>query len=165
MKHLTFIFILLLTGLTSNAQNIPDLKSMIISADTILLVSHEQTDYIIVDEKTGKESEPAKVMINGRPNKKVITESVILSESARQTLLKLFDRKNADRTIETCNSFVPLHSILLLKEGKGCFVDISFGCNNFVVVTKNSSTNPIYFGKENTRNLEIFFKRNGILIY
>jgi hypothetical protein len=165
MRPFTSILILLLTGLSSQGQKTPEIKSMITSADTIFLVSHEQTDgIIIVNEKTGKKSEPKKVVFNGRPNRKVITQSVILPDTARQTLLKIMTKQSTDKTVESCNSFVPFHSLLLIKDGKTSLIDISFGCNTFVMVTKKLSTTPIYFGKDNMRQLELFFKNNGISV-
>jgi hypothetical protein len=165
MRHFTSILILLLTGLMSKGQSISELKSMMLSADTILLVSHEQADGVVIfNEKNGKKLEPKKVVVNGRPNAGIITKSVILSDTARQTLIQLITRQNTDKTIETCNCFIPFHSVLLIKGGKTSFVDICFGCNTFVIATKKSSTEPIYFGKDNMKELEIFFKDNGIVV-
>jgi hypothetical protein len=55
MRHFMSILVLLLTGMTSKGQRVSELKSVILSADTIFLVSHKQTDCIvIVDKKTGE---------------------------------------------------------------------------------------------------------------
>src|SRR5659263_172139 len=99
MRHFTSILILLLTGLMSKGQSISELKSMMLSADTILLVSHEQNDGVVIfNEKNGKKLEPKKVVVNGRPNAGIITKSVILSDTARQTLIQLITRQNTDKT-------------------------------------------------------------------
>lgn len=165
MKLLTLILLSLLIGTLLKGQSISHIKSMITSADTILLVSHQQTDgFRIVNKKTGKKSEPKKVVFNSRPNTKIITQSQILPDTARQTLLKIITKQNTDRVVETCNSFVPFHAVLIIKGGKTSFIDIDFGCNTFVIVTNKSSTTPIYFGKDNMKVLELFFKNNRISI-
>jgi hypothetical protein len=139
------------------------LKSIINSADTILLVGHKQTDgFIIKDDETGKISQPLKVVEHGRPNSDVITNLIVLPDSVKNRLLQLIIRKNTDKIIETCNCFIPLYSALFIKNGCTSYIDICFGCNTFIISVGKKRSFPIYLGKENMRDLKLFFNEMGI---
>ena len=162
MRSYATILVLLLFY-TSNCfgQNLQLLAKKVISADSIWLVSHKQTDGIaILDTITNKKSYPEKVVHNGTPNFDVIIQSMVLPDSFRKNLVSILEIPNTDTIIETCQ-FIPFHSILIFKDGKIDFLDVCFACNSYFISDDPDSEN-IYMGIQLRKSLELFFKSQGI---
>ena len=139
------------------------LERKIASADSIWLVSHKQTDGIaILDTITNKKSFLKKVVHNGMPNLDVITQSTTLPDALRKKLVSIFQISIKDKTIKTCQ-FIPFHSILIFKDGKTDFLEISFACNSFLNFSGQVSELE-YMGIKQKKALEEFFKRQGLIV-
>lgn len=168
VKRYLTILILSLTIKNLSSQNLlrkdfVDLKLAIQNADSIFLVSHDQTDaIIIVDEQTGKKSLPQKVVVKGNLNNKIIHQKRNFPDSLKGTLINLLTKPVADRKIETCRTFIPFHSIILFRKGIASFIDVSHGCNLFSFETVKKSLGPYYIDKIKGEELIALFIKVGI---
>lgn len=164
MKPYFLISVLfLLISLKSAGQKAVSLEQEIMSADTILVVRHKRTDgEIIIDKQTGKRQWPDKVVLNGRPNFTVITETKLLPFSYRQQLVEILMKPDQDKRVETCQTFIPFHAIVIIKDGKAGFIDISFACNSYMYSDQSASLELM--DKEKCKSLKKVFTIVGISI-
>lgn len=140
-----------------------DLKTSIQNADSIILVSHEQTEGItIVDEQTGEKNFPPKVVVKGILNNKIIHQRQNLPDSLKRRLIDLLTKPVTDSRIETCRTFIPFHAIILFKKGIASFIDVSPGCNLFSYKTTQKRLGPYYIDKTKGEELIILFNKVGI---
>lgn len=162
MKRSFLIFLLSFAGaLKVLGQINSSFSQKIISADTILLVTHRQTEGSIVrDIKTGKYVYADTVVVNGRPNSKVITESKMLSALQRKKLVSILKQPCPDKSIETCKCFVPFHAILVIKDRFASYIEICFACNSFRTSEKNASRD--YLDKQKQEGLKRLFAAVGL---
>src|SRR6476469_7142857 len=128
IKHLLIILILIQMQLFAFGQfKTTTIREAILKADTVMLVSHNLTEQRIMDEGTGKVKSSPPILLQQRPNKSIIRESTVLSDSARGQLVEILTQPNQGK-YEMMNCFLPHHSILLFKNGKAASVEICFAC-------------------------------------
>jgi hypothetical protein len=158
------IFLLLLLGpLLSLGQISTSLARKIVSADTVLLVTHGQTEGAVIrDETTGKYKNADTVVVGGRPNFNVITESKLISTAPRQQLVSILRRPFQDKTIETCKCFVPFHAIIVVKDGIASYIEICFACNSLKTSEKTASLD--YMDKQKQKELQKLFIDVGLSV-
>jgi hypothetical protein len=158
------LFVLIHSLQTAVGQNQLSIESEIITADTILLVRHIQTDGImIVDSVTGKKSFPDRVVLNGRPNIKVISQMKILPGSSKKELAMILQTQNYDKKVKTCMNFIPIHAILIIKGSRTESIDISFACSSYMASNSMGGSVPEYMGNQRKQKLEDFFKKQGFV--
>ncbi len=134
-RLLILIFILLINNFIAFSQRGELLlKARLKAADTVLLISHKTTEGVtVVDDKTGKVLPTEKLIINDRPNKKIIQEQRIISAKEIDSLSEILAMPNKSSKIEMAMCYIPHHSILIIKNGKTSFIDICFTCQRFNV--------------------------------
>lgn len=135
----------------------------IIAADTVLLVSHNLTEQRLVQDKVGpglsiKKSPP--IVFKGRPNKKIIHETVLINKTLKVRLISILSQPNTDRELKNIQCFLPHHSILLIKNGSTSSIQLSFMCENLLPSKgiEHSGNYPKVMWKQ----LESFFTSLGI---
>ena len=137
-------------------------KEAILKADTVLLVSHNLTEQRIVEDKIGggvRKSPP--IVLRGRPNKKIIRETVLLNGVLKNQLISILTQPNNEGEINSMRCFLPHHSILLIKNGKTSFIEICFACQN-LLASKGVGISDINSPKVMWTQLETFFSSQGI---
>jgi len=162
MKHIVIISVFfLLKSLMSYSQSGESLlKSKLQNADTVLLVSHEETNGVkLVDENTGKEIPLPKLVVSGKPNNKIIIERQVVKDKQLDTLIQILARPFQDTTITTSKCFIPHHAIFIIKNGKISYLDICFHCRGFQA---SKDLEKVYsFDDRKWSELESFFIRLG----
>ncbi|MEO6233326.1 MAG: hypothetical protein ABJB11_18625 [Ferruginibacter sp.] len=133
MKHFaTIIILVLFNSLLTSAQRGEELiKNKIEQADSILLVSHEDTQGISLVNDLGKSIPLPKLIVSNKPNYKIFKESHLLSNQEKDTLIRILQRPFKDREIVIGKCFVPHHTIFIFKNGKTSYIDICFECLGF----------------------------------
>jgi hypothetical protein len=137
-------------------------KEAILKADTVLLVSHNLTEQKIVEDKPGggvRKSPP--IVLGGRPNQKIIHETVLLNDVLKNQLISILTQPNNEGEINQIKCFLPHHSILLIKGGKTSYIEICFACQN-LVASKGIGISDINYPKVLWTQLEAFFSSQGI---
>lgn len=135
-------------------------RAAILSADTVLIVSHNLTYGDVIQE--GSEPIPPPLIVeNERPNSKIIHETVILTDSLRNRLIKILTESNKSGRIEMAGCFMPHHAVLLTKNGKTSFIEICFGCRR-IFASDDIGTDDIQYAQKMWVDLERFFSANGI---
>ena len=135
MRILFFILLFTLTNvLFVNAQTRKPLglEKILLNADTVLIVSHDNTGITVTDDETGKDITP-KLFINGKLNYAILHTQRIIKDSMRKKLLKILLLKNKSYKIVMTKCYMPQHAILIIKNHKVSFIDICFGCLKYEV--------------------------------
>lgn len=160
MKQLSIIVFFTLTiTATASAQQTNWLNAKMKSADTILLVSHEVTAGVGLEDSLGNRVPLPKLVVKGHPNTAIIKEQQIITGAELDTLIKILERPFADRTIEMGQCFMPHHAIFLIKSGKTSYIDICFGCHGF---DTSKDLQKLYaFDKRKWTELYDYFVRLG----
>ena len=162
--HKFFFTLLLFTTVNSFSQSKNDsLINTIKAADKILFTSH--TDLYVIERKKSKYKHEYidiyhDLLKNGKPNKKIIKEKVVLDSVNKSTLIHLISNQNPEENHEGAFSFIPHHTIFILKNKKWEYIDICFGCNNYNF-SDGININKKTFLKsyEDWRKLEDFFRK------
>lgn len=151
------------SSLTVLGQISSSFAKRIISADTVLLVTHEQTEGAVIrDEQTGKYVYADTVVVNDRPNFRVITKSKLLSTAQRQQLVSILRSPFQDKTIETCKCFVPFHAIVAIKNKSAIYIEICFACNSLRTSEKTASFD--YLDRLKKKDLQRLFTEVGLSV-
>lgn len=125
----TTLLVCFLTHLGNCQKRLTALANQIRSADTVLIISHQPTYGIgIIDEKTGKNIPLPKLVVNNQPNRTIIYEERIITDTALLRLTQILIRPFEDTEIERGMCFIPHHAILIIKNNNTSFIDICFGC-------------------------------------
>jgi len=160
-KLISFLFIIV--SLQASGQKSLDfLKTQILTADSVIIVSHEATAGIsLVDEKTGKELPLPKLLVNGRLNETIIHEKKVLKDTAIQRLSSIITRPFQDSVIERGMCFIPHHAIVIFKKRKASFVDICFGCRG-IETSKDIKMTSLDIDNRKWEELRDFFIQHGM---
>ena len=162
-KGLLLSLVILFSGFGSFAQfKSNTVRQAILTADTVLLVSHNMTYQKIVEDKPGgKTRDSPPIVINQKINWKIIHESVVLTDSLKRRVINILTRPiiNGDRNQMMC--FMPHHSILLITKGKTYFIEICFACQR-LVASKEIGISDIGYRDKMWPELEKLFSSVGI---
>ena len=137
-------------------------KHAILSADTVFFVSHNLTHQRIVEDGVKvkfRESPP--IILRQRPNKKIIRETVLISNNLRLQLIKILTQPNYEGEIKSMSCFLPHHSILLIKNRKTSSIELCFACRE-LIVSKGIGISDIHYPNVMWTQLENLFLRLGI---
>lgn len=155
------IFILLQFNLFAQIKS-STVKQAILSADTVLLVSHNLTQQKIIKDKVGGGIiKSPSIVVRHRPNKKIIHETILLKDNLKEQLIKILIQPNIDTEIKSMKCFLPHHAILLIKNGKTSYIEICFACQN-LIASKGIGISDINYPKAMWTQLETFFLSLGI---
>lgn len=133
-------FILLLTLTTALtfafAQQDPRtwLAARLRAADTVVLVSHETPAQMQMARREPGTPPPeygSQLLLNGRPNPRIIKEQRGITGPALDTLINILTKAYADDAPGFSLCFAPHHTIFLIKDGVVSFIDLCFHCLNF----------------------------------
>lgn len=155
------IFILSQLNLLGQVKS-KTVKDAILKADTILIVSHNLTEQRIMEDKNGgrvRISPP--IVLRGRPNKKIIHETVLLDENLKKELIRILTQPNNDGETKSMQCFLPHHSILLIKGGKTSYIELCFACQN-LSASSGIGITDIKYPTIMWTQLESFFKSQNI---
>lgn len=162
----TFVLLIVIKSVTGQyllKKEFVDLKRSIQNADSIILVSHEQTEGIsIIDKKSRGKTSADKIIVRGVLNDKIIHQKQNFPDSLRRMLIDLLTKPVTDKRIETCRSFIPFHAIILFNKGIASFIDVSPGCNLFSYETMKKRSGPYYIDKAKGEELSNLFNKVGI---
>jgi len=158
MKSLFLILFLLAPFFCISQKNESWLRLKFKNADSVLLVSHDYTEGIAIVDDAGNRIPLPKLIINGKPNYKIIKERQIVSGKQLDELIQIINRpiKNGS-WVAKC--YMPHHSIFLFKNGKLSYIDVCFSCRKFET---SRDLNKIYqFDDRKWEELEKLFARLG----
>lgn len=153
------------------------LVTAILSADSVLLISHEETQEFkprilpdwdsrdtsmnLVKWKKLHPSHTLSFFENGKINRKIIVESASLNDKNRNALVNILAEKDAKEILREIGCDEPRHSIIIYKDGNESYLDICFGCE------KIHTSNDIVFDEADMNekkwfSLKYFFQLNGL---
>jgi hypothetical protein len=152
----------LIDSIAVKTNNLTELRKRLADADTVLLVSHENTTEPVYNKKTGKSSEAPELMINGFPNSKVMREEKLIQREVLTTLSEILTSPpNIDSISPQAKCFSPHHAIFIIKEGHYSYLDICFSCNS-LAVSNDLSVSHDDFDNKKWKALYDFVKGLGI---
>ena len=159
---ITAFLLCFLTHFANSQERLTSLKTKLLEADTVLIVSHQQTHGIVIrDEKTGKDIPLPKLVTNNRPNREIIYEERVITDTALHRLTQILTRPFEDTEIEKMMCFMPHHAILIIKNNKTSFIDICFGCLG-IETSQNIKMTANDIDKRKWTELEAFFLQQNI---
>lgn len=172
---LAFSFLLFLSAKGQSSENIKQLQGKILSADSIVLISHvltaEYAPKIVRDwDKTDGKSGKTKTLIKKIPNPKflknekinptIIKQRKTISKAEITELSQIFKYEIVAETNQIkCNQ--PHHSILNYKKNILSYIDICFDCKH-INTSKDIALTEADFNDNKWERLKNFFKKNGL---
>ena len=132
-KALTILAVAYLFGVAGDAlsQDSADryakLQHLLLNADSVLIVSHEDTASII-ESSDGTVSMDS-LLLNGKLNTSIIKEQAVLDKKKLTRLSRLLTAKMTRFLEQSAGCFMPHHSIVLIKKGKYSYIEICFQCH------------------------------------
>ena len=109
-------------------KKVSSLKAQLESADTILLVTHEQTYGPVLNKKTKKYEEAKRLVLNNTINQKVIQEIKLIEGADRDLLSSILTQEIKGSPIILATCFEPHHAIILIKKKSVSYLEICFSC-------------------------------------
>jgi|SRR5580658_5450588 hypothetical protein len=94
------------------------------NADSVLLVSHDDTQGVAIVDDAGNRIPLPELIIDGKPNYEIIKERQIIMDGQLDTLIKILNRPLKTGKIEIGKCFMPHHTIFLFKNGKLSYIDV-----------------------------------------
>jgi len=144
------------------SPNLENLKVLISSSDTILLVSHDKTYGPIFDKNnldTVVLAQP--IVLNNTINRKLIHESRIIKGDSLKKLIAIITRPINGDPISVATCFDPHHAFILIHNQQKSFIDLCFTCGGAA-----TSDDIIFSFKDCDKNkwdeLYNFIKNQGI---
>src|SRR5579863_5814126 len=159
MKSLFPILFLLTPLFYISQKNESWLSLKFKNADSVLLVSHEDTKGVTIVDDAGNRIPLPELMIKGKPNYKIITERQIISGKQLDRLIQILNSPDTSRVIEESKCYMPHHTIFLFKNGKLSYIDICFSCRRFE--TSDDLYRISKFDDRKWDELEKLFERFG----
>ena len=175
MKFKLSIFaILLLAFLNANGQtteNIKQLQQRILSADSIVLISHvltvEFAPKIVEDWDKTKKRPPVKkyapypkYLKNEKINSAIIKQRKAISKLEMNELSEIFTFEKVIE-INQIKCDMPHHSIIIFKNNDQSYIDVCFGCKR-VNTSKDINITEADFTENKWQKLKAFFNKHGL---
>jgi hypothetical protein len=158
MKILFPILFLLAPFVCISQNNESWLSLKFKKADSVLLVSHEDTEGVVIVDDAGNRSPPPGLIIKGKPNYKIIRERQIIGGKQLDQLIQILSRP-IKSGIDEAKCYMPHHSIFLFKNGKLSYIDVCFSCRKFETSGDLKKINQ--FDEPKWEELEKLFTRLG----
>jgi hypothetical protein len=133
IKALSILVVAYLFSIAGEAlcQSLADrylkLQHRLLSADSVLLVSHEDTAGFI-ENPDGTASPTAPLILNGKVNTSIIKERTVLDKKKLTKLSNLLTAKMTKFSEQAAGCFRPHHSIVLIEKGKYSYIELCFQC-------------------------------------
>lgn len=162
------VMLLLLTGcFTLQGQIVTDsIAAKILMADKVELLSHRDL-YVratYADYSRGLSDYRHKIVLdNHQVNDSIVTESVLLSKAATDTLLQLLsDNRPEQIPMDRASCFEPHQAIVLYNKGLCSYIDICFGCRTYAASKDILFSQTFLSTIESWTALKAFFIRQGL---
>jgi hypothetical protein len=159
MKSLfPILFILLAPFFCVSQNNEGWLRLKFKNADSVLLVSHEDTEGVVIVDDAGNRSPPPRLIIKGKPNSEIIKERQIVCGKQLDELIQIINRPiKSGSWVGKC--YMPHHTIFLFKNGELSYIDVCFSCRKFE--TSRDLKKIYQFDDRKWDELEKLFARLG----
>ena len=142
----------------SNVITGDTLQRYLISADSILLISHLEPTNAPPDLQTGRSQSGAKLLENGKISESLLKSSKKLSKTDIIQLGNILDEHVVD-DIEYTKCFSPRHAIIAYNNGKISYVDVCFSCLGLAIVGFPAD---IEMSEKKYLKLKLFFAIHGM---
>jgi hypothetical protein len=129
------------------------------NADTILLVSHDDTQgYAFVDSAGNRLPNP-KLFLGNKPNYTIIKERRIISGRDLDSLIQILAGHFIDSIVTGSGCYMPHHTIFIFRDGELSYIDLCFWCRSFT--TSKDLDEMHAFDKRTWDELENYFRKFG----
>jgi hypothetical protein len=170
LSILSFSFLLFVAAKGQSSENIKQAQQKILSADSIVLISHvltvEFAPKIAEDwDKTKKRQSQRKIIYptylkNGKINPAIIKQRNVISKIEANELSQILMYEIVEGTNQIkCNW--PHHSILVYKKNKLSYLDICFDCKR-INTSSDINLSESDFTENKWEKLKLFFKKIGL---
>jgi hypothetical protein len=156
----TILFLSLLVPLEVLGQLPIHIVQQIINADTVMLVSHRQTDGVIIMDHKGNKKSPTRLEEGKVLNKEVILKQALLGTNERQDLVTILKKPFRDRQVGTCQ-FIPFNAIAFVKKGRSGFIEVSLECRAYLYM-QGSKPKLVQMDNAKWMELSAYFEKFGI---
>jgi hypothetical protein len=128
MRLASFTFLIFCTELTLEClgQNV-QLKSKLLNADSVFILSHDDTAGII-ENPDGSAGPAPPLILDERLNRAVIHESLLLTRKELLNLSIILNAPVVEYQEQVAGCFMPHHSVLMISKGKYWYIEICFHC-------------------------------------
>ena len=169
---LPFLFLFSLNAKGQTAENIKQLQQKLLSADSIVLISHVLTAGFApkivrdIDARDTKkrtvqnEIQHPQYLKNGKINSAIVKQRKVISKAEIAELSQIFRVEVVKETnLYKCD--MPHHSIIIYKKGVQSYIDICFACkrihtSNDIALAEADLTDNKW------EKLKSFFKKFGL---
>ncbi|TCJ16203.1 hypothetical protein EPD60_07600 [Flaviaesturariibacter flavus] len=138
------------------------LESMILQADRVLLISHDDVFVGVRKEAVPGEHNNSKplpaLVVNGRLNRSVVKQQKALPKSALEGLIEAFKLPREGYRYTPAKCFEPHHSLVLLRNGQASYVDLCFQCRQ-LSASQDLSGEELLFSWE---KVAAYFRKHGL---
>jgi hypothetical protein len=104
------------------------LAQLLQNADSILLVSHEQTYGQIFNKKNDSYTETERLVENGMLNRKLINKTVVIEGKEKDSLISILTQPVIGEQIDQARCFDPRHAIIVISKKDVAYLEICFAC-------------------------------------
>ena len=167
---LFFSCLLFLTTNGQSSENIKQVQQKILSADSVVLISHVLTKEFapkIVHDWDKTKKRPIKKEVthptylkNEKINPAIIKQRKVASKKETIELSQIFKYENTEEINQIkCNW--PHHSILIYKNGMFSYIDLCFDCRH-INTSKDIDLTEGDFTENTWGKLSVFFKKHGL---
>ncbi len=161
-----------------SSKNEDPLARKILSADSIVLISHVLTaehspkpvlDYRVGDTVAEKEaeeyipSEAPALLIDGKINEAIILKRKSLTNNSKKELTAILISKTIDDEYNKRQCDMPQHAIVIYINGTQSYIDICFACLT-VHTTEDIKFSVMDMSLQKWKDLEDFFRAQGFTL-
>lgn len=167
---LSFSFLFFLTTKGQSSENIKQVQQKILSADSIVLISHvltaEFAPKIVRDWDKNKKKQIKKdvtyptYLKNGKINPAIIKQRKAISKTETIELSQTLASEKVEEINQTkCN--MPHHTIIIYKNNSQSYIDLCFYCKK-LNTSKDITLTEGDFNDNKWERLKSFFKKQGL---
>lgn len=161
MKFYAILVWLLAVCTAQGQKHLTALQTKLRNADSVIIVSHDNTNAYLTDKATGKRIPSPKLVMNGSPNETIIRKRKLLADTAVKRLAEIFVRSNGSGIVEMGKCFMPHNAVLIYAKQRLSYLDICFDCDR-LIASKDIAINEADFDSRKWREFYEFFLQNGL---
>lgn len=113
---------------STNEERRKRLELQLRHADTILLVSHEQTYGPIFNKKNKSSTEAKRIVEDGIINKKAIHKTRLIEGQEKEKLISILTAEVKGPPIALASCFDPHHALILISKKSISYIEFCFSC-------------------------------------